>query len=108
MMFTAGSEEQAVADTSRAAAQSGGAGGEIFGELLKHVRDSHELDTPFGEIPLPHFHAVTIAGIPVDFSITKHVLFVWLAAVILAAVAIAAARKNNKRPVPTGIGNLVE
>ena len=48
MMFTAGFEEQAVADTSRAAAHSGGAGGEIFGELLKHVRDSHELDTPFG------------------------------------------------------------
>ena len=111
MMFTAGFEEQAVADTSRAAAQSsgaGGAGGEIFGELLKHVRDSHELDTPFGEIQLPHFHTVTIAGIPVDFSITKHVLFVWLAAAILAAVAIAAARKNKNRSVPTGIGNLVE
>ncbi len=91
MMFTAGFEEQAVADTSRAAAESGGAGGEIFGELLKHVRDSHELDTPFGEIQLPHFHTVTIAGIPVDFSIT-----------------IAAARKNKNRPVPTGIGNLVE
>jgi F-type H+-transporting ATPase subunit a len=107
-MVTAGLQEQAVADTSRAAAGSGGAGGEIFGELLKHVRDSHELDTPFGEIPLPHFHIVTIAGIPVDFSITKHVLFVWLAAAVLAAVAISAARKNRNRPVPTGIGNLVE
>jgi len=32
----------------------------------------------------------------------------WLAAVILGGIAITAARKNARQPVPRGIGNLVE
>ena len=98
-----------LADTARAAAENAQPnGGEIFGELLHHVRDSHELETPFGTLHLPQFHPVAIWGITIDFSITKHVFFVWLAAFILAAVAIAAAKRNKRSAVPKGLGNMVE
>ncbi|MBI1806879.1 MAG: F0F1 ATP synthase subunit A [Ignavibacteria bacterium] len=43
-----------------------------------------------------------------DLSITKHVVFLWVAAVILIVLAITAARKNLRRKVPRGVGNLVE
>lgn len=107
MIGPIGLQEQALADSAHAAPE-GAAGGEIFGELLRHVRDSHELETPFGEIRLPHFSPLAVGGVPLDLSITKHVLFVWLAALILAIIAIAAARKNRRSIVPTGIGNLLE
>lgn len=93
-------------DSLHAAAEHGG--GNIFTELLHHVRDSDELETPFGHIPLPHFDPVTVAGIPFDFSITKHVVFLWISALLLILLATFAARKNSKREVPTGFGNVME
>ena len=43
-----------------------------------------------------------------DASITKHVVYLWLAAVILCLLAIAVARRNSRRLVPSGFGNLME
>jgi len=43
-----------------------------------------------------------------DASITKHVVFLWIAAVLLCLFAIAAARRNTRKLVPTGFGNLME
>ena len=81
----------------------------MFSELLHHVRDSHELEIPFvGHVQLPHFEPIHIGGISVDLSITKHVVFLWLAAAFLLILAGVAAYKNRKRPVPRGLGNLVE
>lgn len=49
-----------------------------------------------------------IAGIRFDFTITKHVFFLLLSALILVVLAIAAARQNRKNIVPRGLGNLFE
>jgi F-type H+-transporting ATPase subunit a len=98
------SETTAVADSAHAAH-----GGEnLFVELLHHTQDSRELDTPFGAIHLPHFEPFQVAGLTIDMSITKHVVFLWFAAILLCIVAIAVARRNVRRPVPHGIGNLLE
>ena len=43
-----------------------------------------------------------------DASITKHVVFLWVAAVLLCILAITVARKNSRRLVPSGFGNLME
>lgn len=100
---------QSGADTARIAVTSGGSmppgeeGGSLFSHLLRHVQDSHELETPFGQIELPH---ITLSGINV--SVTKHVVFLWAAAFLLVVVLASVARKNRRRPVPTGFGNLVE
>jgi len=106
-------QEQAVDTLTTAAAESTRVaatehGGNMFAELLEHVRDSHEVDTPFGHLELPHFHPVEILGISFDLSPTKHVLFLWLAAIVLFVVVRLAARTNIRNSVPKGIGNLVE
>jgi F-type H+-transporting ATPase subunit a len=90
------------------AAGEAGSGSAIFGELLHHVQDSHEIDIPFGRIELPHFAPVTIGNLSIDLSITKHVVFVWLAAVIVAAVAIMISRRYRKAAVPSGFSNVIE
>lgn len=93
-----------------AAAHGGGHGGEnLFSGLLHHIYDAKELEfPPFGHVELPHFAPVEILGITIDFSITKHVVFLWFAAVLLVIAAVAAARGNAKRRVPKGIGNALE
>lgn len=80
-----------------------------FSHLLSHMRDSREIEIPFGHFEFPlHLPKVQIAGIVFDFAITKHVFFLLLCALLLVVVAIIAARKNRKSIVPTGIGNLME
>jgi F-type H+-transporting ATPase subunit a len=77
--------------------------------ILHHVKDSHELDLePFGVIHLPQFAPVNFLGLTIDLSITKHVVFVWVAALILLLLLGAAAKKNATRTVPRGFGNLIE
>ncbi len=80
----------------------------IFVKLLHHTQDSPYLEIPFGHINLPHFPPVNILGIEIDFSITKHVFFLWVSAIILLFIAMSAARKNTKSKIPRGIGNLIE
>jgi|WetSurMetagenome_2_1015567.scaffolds.fasta_scaffold128894_2 F-type H+-transporting ATPase subunit a len=106
--------QHAVADTVKAVVEHGAAthgaekGGVDFAELLHHVQDSRHLELPFVSIHLPEFPPVHIAGMTIDFSITKHVVFLWIAAAILCIVAIKAARRNKAQTVPTGLGNLME
>lgn len=110
----------------------------LFTRLLHHTQDSHELELPGAEVELPyilfdegHLHiykneevmreenTYTVAHGKVvrvsdeqapalDLSITKHVVFMLLAAVLLAITVITAARKNKKSKVPKGLGNLME
>ncbi len=103
----------AAVDTLHAAAGHGGEGAEhgenLFTGLLHHVYDAREIELPFlGHIELPQFAPIHIGGVSLDLSLTKHVVFLWLAAVILVVLAITAARKNTKSRVPSGLGNLVE
>jgi len=115
--------EGAAADTARAAAEALGAagaahgvaaaGGEVgggvdFGELLHHVQDAGEIDTPFGMIELPKFPPLHIGQMAIDMSPTKHVVFVWVAAFLLCVVAILVARRIARQSVPTGFANLFE
>lgn len=98
-------------DTLRAAAEHGvsHAGDEnLFTELLHHVQDSRTLELPFLHVSLPAFTPFTVAGITVDMSITKHVVFLWVAAALLCCAAALVARINARRTVPRGFGNLFE
>jgi F-type H+-transporting ATPase subunit a len=116
MMHQAADTLHAAADTLHAAAgvaaehAAGGHGaeGNTFTELLHHVQDSHELELPGLHIELPHFEPFQLAGVAVDMSITKHVVFLWLSAAILCLAAIAVARSYSKRSVPSGFANFIE
>lgn len=108
----AASGQTIVTDTLHATAQGAGHGGEeggnLFTNLLHHVYDSHELELPGTHIELPHFAPIHIGGVTIDLSLTKHVIFLWLAALLLILFAVAAARKNRRNLVPKGLGNLME
>lgn len=82
-----------------AAAQEGheGEGGFNIQEMiLHHLADSHEWETPFGVWHLPTFEPVHLGPLTMDFSITKHVLFMFFAAILVAAVLIPAARRAGR------------
>ena len=89
-------------------AEHGESGSAIFGELLHHVQDSHEIEIPFGHIELPQFAPIHIGGMSIDLSITKHVVFVWLAAIIVSILAIVVSRRYRRQVIPTGFSNMIE
>ncbi|HEX9615588.1 MAG TPA: F0F1 ATP synthase subunit A [Bacteroidota bacterium] len=79
-----------------------------FNHLLEHLYDSRTLEFPGGHWDIPAFPPVEIGGVTIDLSITKHVFFLLLAALILTATAIYASRKIRKTTVPRGFANVVE
>jgi F-type H+-transporting ATPase subunit a len=88
----------------QAEAHAGGEGhGEgIAGTILHHVTDGDSLELPLlGEIHLPRLF---IAGF--DLSITRHLVMMWLAAVLLVALFALALRSRGR--VPRGLRNLLE
>lgn len=106
---------QAGHDTTAHATAAGGGGhgegnvSEMFKHLFEHVQDSRDLELPFiGHVHLPHFEPITVGGLTLDISITKHVVFLWIAAALLIVLMMMAARQNQRNRVPKGWGNLVE
>ena len=79
----------AVADTlhnaAAAVAEHGAHGGNEFQALLGHLSDTNVLEFPLLGIEweLPHFPPIHFLGMEIDLSITKHVVYMWVAAVIL-------------------------
>ena len=71
--------------------------------IMHHILDSHQLDLPFISIPLPH---LSLFG--VDISITKHVVFLWLVAILLIIAFKIASNAYKKSMVPHGIANFLE
>ena len=100
----------AAADTLHAVAAHAEHGGEAFNfaHLLDHVKDAHEIEIPFGRIEFPEFPPVHIGGLTIDVSVTKHVFFLILSALLLVVVAVLSARSIRKNPVPRGMANFVE
>lgn len=74
------------------------------GWIMHHILDGKVLDfTPFGVIHLPTLHLFGM-----DISITKHVVFMWLAFFILVALMLFVRRSYRKSKVPSGLANMVE
>jgi F-type H+-transporting ATPase subunit a len=91
----------------RAAAQEGDF--DISEMILHHLADSPEWETPFGVVHLPQLQVG-----PIDLSITKHVLFMMIAAVLVMLLLITAARDARRERArgaergPRGAANVVE
>jgi F-type H+-transporting ATPase subunit a len=100
----------------RAAAEEEGGEFDISGMILHHLADSHEIELPFGlgVWHLPQFEPFHIGPIPVDLSITKHVVFMAIAAILVAIILIIAARDAKRERAagagrgPKGAANVVE
>ncbi|TNJ39578.1 F0F1 ATP synthase subunit A [Chlorobaculum thiosulfatiphilum] len=75
--------------------------------IMHHILDNHTFAfEPFGEVHLPR---IEVAGY--DISITKHVVMIWLAAILLVVIASAAGasvRKMSANQAPKGVANVFE
>jgi len=81
------------------------AGKNDSGWIMHHITDSRVLDfQPFGEIHIPQFPVV----FGVDITPTKHVVYMWLASVLIILIFGFVAGKYKKTLIPTGIVNFFE
>lgn len=91
---------------------AGAAEGKV--DIIGHLLDHHYLEVPFfnahsyfdGRIDLPHFPPFEVLGIPVDLSITRHVVAMWVAGVLLIGLLRFAFRKPQL--IPSGLANMFE
>lgn len=51
--------------------------------ISSHISDSRTIKIPFYSFDLPQFEPVTIGGLSLDFSPTKHLVLFWAAAILL-------------------------
>lgn len=74
------------------------------GWIIEHISNANYLDfSPFGKIYLPHLQLFGL-----DISITRHVFFMWVVAIILLVIGIYVARSYKKSLIPHGVTNLFE
>jgi F-type H+-transporting ATPase subunit a len=96
----------------QAAAPTGGKF-DLGAVIMKHLADSHEWETPFGAVTLPQWH-VRLGRLVLDLSLTKHVLFMLIAAVMVAVLLMWAGRAAKREHAegaergPKGTVNVVE
>lgn len=97
MFFSSDSTHAVIQDTAK---QSNGGGDWI----LHHVMDGNYLDfEPFGTIYLPHLQFFGI-----DISITKHVVFLWIVALLLILTFLMVSKNYKKSLIPHGFTNFIE
>lgn len=83
-------------------------------DILGHIQDHGYLDVPFlnahnlidGKLPLPQFPPLHLWGVTVDLSITRHVVMMWVAGLLIMGLLLRAFRRPQ--PVPRGLANLFE
>ena len=89
-----------------------GGGVDLGTTLMHHIEDSAELELPFlGELHLPHWEPIHLGPLAIDFSPTKHGVFLVLAATICAVVFALIGRMMQERytdRAPSGFANAVE
>jgi F-type H+-transporting ATPase subunit a len=62
-------------------------------DIVHHLGNRHALELPFvGEVQLPHLPPIHLGGLTLDLSPTKHLVFMLLAATIVAVVFVLSAR----------------
>ena len=81
-------------------------------DIMHHLANSHELETPFGLIHLPQWEPIRIGGFALDLSPTKHLVYMLLAATIVVLVFVLSARsvanaQERGRP-PKGFAGSME
>jgi len=80
---------------------------ENIGEwITHHISNSTEWHLPFGiHINLPQFEPVEIFGVTIDFSITNHVVMLWIAAAIILLLFRSV---KPKQQIQKGLGMFLE
>jgi len=94
-----------VADTLTTVIDTIKQSGSDSGWILLDIMDGKELEfMPFGAIHLPQFPLL----FGIDITPTKHVIFMWLTALIVLLVFASVAKSYKKSLVPRGMTNFFE
>ena len=95
-----------------AAAQGAGEAPDLQGMLMHHVLDGNTLEFEIlGRgfvITLPQWEPIQIGSLTLDLSPTKHVVFLWLAAILCLVVFIPIGRAMVGGRAPRGLANAME
>lgn len=106
--FVTASKGGMVVDTVKAVARTG-SDVSSGSWIIEHVTDSHVLEfQPFGEIHLLHLPPFHIGGFVVDLSLTKHIIMIWFASLLLLLFVSAAMRGYRTSTIPRGLANALE
>jgi F-type H+-transporting ATPase subunit a len=86
--------------------------------ITPHITDSHTLDYPcfnasfVCEYELPRWDPIHIGRFALDISPTRHVVMLWIAALLCILTTLLALRAHNRRTsqgrAPSGLGNGLE
>src|SRR3954467_3148692 len=86
--------------------------------ITPHITDSHTLDYPcfhtgyVCEYELPRWNPIHIGRFAIDISPTRHVVMLWVAALLCITFTLLALRAHNRRTTagkaPSGFGNGLE
>ncbi|HJP58373.1 MAG TPA: F0F1 ATP synthase subunit A [Gemmatimonadaceae bacterium] len=86
--------------------------------ITPHITDSHTLDYPcfhtgfVCEYELPRWKPIHIGNFALDISPTRHVVMLWIAALLCILLTLLALRAHNRRTregkAPSGFGNGLE
>jgi len=86
--------------------------------ILPHITDSHHLEYPCLDTgwvcsyDLPHWDPIHIGSLVIDISPTKHVVMLWIAAILCIAMMLTALRGHQKKTeggrAPKGMANGLE
>ena len=86
--------------------------------ITPHITDAHTLDYPclhsgfVCEYELPHWNPIHIGRFALDISPTRHVVMLWIAALLCIITTLLALRAHNRRTregrAPGGFGNGLE
>ena len=88
--------------TAQASAAGAHEAGGVKEVLSHHLLNSHAIEVPFiGEVHLPEIHVFGF-----DLSITKHVVMMWIASLLLIVLFAIAFRKRST--APKGIAAILE
>mgnify|MGYP001243188035 CR=1 FL=1 len=98
MPFNPVQDSIAVADTLHKS------GGSDSGWIMHHVTDSRIIDIAGFEIHIPQFPVI----FGIDMTPTKHVVFMWLAALLILIIFSVVASRYKKSLIPKGIANFFE
>lgn len=79
---------------------------EILNHKVENTRYIHEY--PFPKISLPQDWKLNIAGLQLDFSPSRHLIYLWLSLGVTIVLVWFAARQNMRNTIPRGFGNMIE
>ncbi|MCF8260855.1 MAG: F0F1 ATP synthase subunit A [Melioribacteraceae bacterium] len=97
-------DSEIISDSLKVVAQEATSKSSDTSWLMHHILDGRELEfPPFGVIHLPELHLFGL-----DISITKHVIFMWIAVALLVVIFKLVSNGYKKSIIPKGLTNLVE